>query len=114
MNPSALTRRHFLRNTGLALSALPVARFAHAQASGDLKLAMVGGGGRGSGAANQALNAYKGLKLVAIAELYKDRADIAVKNLETKNPGQVDVPDERKFFGFEAYKQAIAASDIVI
>jgi hypothetical protein len=67
MNPSVLTRRHFLRNTSLALGALPVARFAHAQASGDLKLAMVGGGGRGSGAANQALNAYKGLKLVAIA-----------------------------------------------
>jgi myo-inositol 2-dehydrogenase / D-chiro-inositol 1-dehydrogenase len=115
MNPSVLTRRHFLRNTSaLALGALPIARFARAQTSGDLKLAMVGGGGRGSGAANQALNAYKGLKLVAIAELYKDRADIAVKNLETKNPGQVMVPEERRFLGFEAYKQAIAACDVVI
>ncbi|MEQ1860799.1 MAG: Gfo/Idh/MocA family oxidoreductase [Chthoniobacteraceae bacterium] len=109
-----LPRRSFLRGASAALAALPIARFAHAQGSGDLKLAMVGGGGRGSGAANQALHAYKGLKLVAIAELYKDRADIAIKNLDTQNPGQVDVPEERRFIGFEAYKQAIAACDVVV
>ena len=86
-----VSRRTFLRHSSLALGALPIARFAHAQSSGDLKLAMVGGGGRGSGAANQALKAYKGLKLVAIAELYKDRADTAVDNLATQNPGQVNV-----------------------
>jgi myo-inositol 2-dehydrogenase/D-chiro-inositol 1-dehydrogenase len=107
-------RRTFLRRSALALSAMPIARFAHAQSSGDLKLAMVGGGGRGSGAANQALKAYKGLKLVAIAELYKDRADAAVNNLAKQNEGQVDVPEDRRFLGFEAYKQAIAASDVVI
>jgi myo-inositol 2-dehydrogenase/D-chiro-inositol 1-dehydrogenase len=109
-----VTRRTFLRRSSLALSALPIARFAHAQSSGDLKLAMVGGGGRGSGAANQALKAYPGLKLVAIAELYKDRADIAVENLAKQNPGQVNVPQENRFLGFEAYKQAIAACDLVI
>jgi myo-inositol 2-dehydrogenase/D-chiro-inositol 1-dehydrogenase len=119
MNPPSdsrivVPRRSFLRSTSLALSALPIARFAHAQSSGDLKLAMVGGGGRGTGAANQALHAYKGVKLVAIAELYKDRADTAIKNLDSQNPGQVDVPEERRFLGFEAYKQAIAASDVVI
>ncbi len=107
-------RRSFLRGASAALAALPIARFAHAQGSGDLKLAMVGGGGRGTGAANQALHAYKGLKLVAIAELYKDRADIAINNLATQNPGQVDVPEERRFLGFEAYKQAIAACDVVV
>jgi predicted dehydrogenase len=117
---AALSRRRFLRNTsttlagGALLSALPIERFAFAQASGDLKLAMVGGGGRGSSAADQALHAYGGVKLVAIAELYQDRADLAIKNLETQNPGKVDVPPERRFIGFEAYKQAIAASDVVI
>jgi len=111
---SIVTRRTFLRRSSLALSALPIARFAHAQGSGDIKLAMVGGGGRGSGAANQALHAYKGLKLVAIAELYKDRADIAIENLAKQNPDQVNVPEERRFLGFEAYKQAIAACDMVI
>jgi myo-inositol 2-dehydrogenase / D-chiro-inositol 1-dehydrogenase len=108
------TRRSFLRSTSLALGALPIARFAHAQGSGDLKLAMVGGGGRGTGAASQALRAYPGLKLVAIAELYKDRADLAVQNLAKSNEGKVDVPEERRFIGFEAYKQAISACDVVI
>jgi myo-inositol 2-dehydrogenase / D-chiro-inositol 1-dehydrogenase len=109
-----VTRRSFLRGTSAALAALPIARFAHAQGSGDLKLGLVGGGGRGTGAANQALHAYKGLKLHAIAELYADRADIAVKNLETQNPGQVDVPPERRFLGFDAFKKAIAAVDVII
>jgi predicted dehydrogenase len=109
-----VTRRSFLRGTSAALAALPVARFAHAQGSGDLKLGLVGGGGRGTGAANQALKAYKGLKLTAIAELYEDRADIAVENLAKQNEGQVDVPKERRFLGFDAYKKAIAACDIII
>lgn len=99
---------------GALLGTLPVARFAHAASGGDLKLAMVGGGGRGTGAASQALQAYGGVKLVAIAELYQDRADLAIKNLEAMNPGKVDVPPERRFIGFEAYKQAIAECDVVI
>ncbi len=107
-------RRSFLRATSAALAALPVARYAHAAGSGDLKLAMVGGGGRGTGAAGQCLSAYKGLKLVAIAELYPDRADIAVKNLAAQHPDQVDDPKVERFLGFEAYKKAIAASDVVI
>jgi len=116
-NPASkilVPRRSFLRGTSAALAALPIARFAHAQSSGDLKLAMVGGGGRGTGAGNQALKAYKGVKLVAIAELYKDRADLAIQNISTQNPGQVDVPEDRRFIGFDAYKKAIAASDVVI
>ena len=107
-------RRSFLRATSAALAALPVARYAHAAGSGDLKLAMVGGGGRGTGAAGQCLSAYKGLKLVAIAELYQDRADIAVKNLAAQHPDQVDDAKVERFLGFEAYKKAIAASDVVI
>lgn len=75
---------------------------------------MVGGGGRGTGAAGQCLSAYKGLKLVAIAELYPDRADIAINNLAAQHADQVDPKTVQKFLGFEAYKQAIAASDIVI
>jgi predicted dehydrogenase len=100
---------------GALLAALPVSRFAHgASGSGPLKLAMVGCGGRGSGAANQALKSGVNIKLVAIAELFKEKADMAVKNLGAANPGAVDVPQERIFLGFEAYKQAIAAADIVI
>lgn len=107
-------RRSFLRGASAALAALPIARYANAAGSGDLKLAMVGGGGRGTGAAGQCLSAYKGLKLVAIAELYQDRADIAINNLAAQHADQVDVAKVQKFLGFEAYKQAISACDVVI
>lgn len=115
-----LSRRRFLRRTAGAaalLSTLPVARFAHA-ANGptELKIAMVGCGGRGTGAANQALHnsGFPNVKLVAIAELFQDKIDAAIAVLSKQNPNKVDVPPERQFVGFEAYKQAIAAADVVI
>jgi len=74
----------------------------------------VGCGGRGSGAANQALSSKANVKLVAVAELFKEKADIAIKNLQTQHSSNVDVPEERIFLGFDAYKQAIAAADVVI
>jgi len=117
--PSRLvSRRHFLQQTSLAsgalLASLPAARFAHAAGSSQIRLAMVGCGGRGSGAANQALSSKANVKLVAVAELFKEKADIAIKNLQTQHSSNVDVPEERIFLGFDAYKQAIAAADVVI
>ncbi len=116
-----LSRRDFLQRSaaamtgGALLSGLPVARFAHAEgAEGELKLALVGCGGRGSGAANQALRADPRVKLVAMAELYPERIASSLQNLETQHPGRIDVPPERQFVGFEAYKDAIAAADVVI
>jgi myo-inositol 2-dehydrogenase/D-chiro-inositol 1-dehydrogenase len=121
-HPSPLTRRRFLRRTGggvaggVLLSALPIERMAHGAAGGELKIAMVGCGGRGTGAANQALHnsGYPNVKLVAIAELFQEKADKAIAALSTQNPGKVDVAPDRVFLGFEAYKQAIAAADVAI
>jgi predicted dehydrogenase len=89
---------------------------AHGAAGGELKIAMVGCGGRATGAANQALHnsGYPNVKLVAVAELFKEKADLAIKALSTQNPGKVDVPDERIFLGFDAYKKAIAECDVAI
>lgn len=123
MNPSlpqppSISRRRFISTgtlaTGAVLGALPVERFAHAQGGNTIKLALVGGGGRGTGAGNQALHASEYVKLVAIAELFQSKADVAVENLAKQNPGKVDVPPERRFIGFDGYKQAIAACDVVI
>jgi len=75
---------------------------------------MVGGGGRGSGAANQALRSGVDVRLVAVAELFSDKADSAISSLKAQHPDKVDVPPERLFLGFEGYKQAIAACDVVI
>jgi predicted dehydrogenase len=119
MNPdSHLTRRSFLQKSalaGAALGALPVSRFAHgASGGGPLKLAMVGCGGRATGAANQALKATENIKLVAVAELFRDQVDKSLESLKAQNGDKVDVSEGAIFLGFEGYKAAIAACDVVI
>ncbi len=117
----ALTRRNFLSNTSktiagaAALSTLPIERFAHAASPGDtLKIALVGCGGRGSGAANQALSTGESVKLVAVADVHKDRMEGSLKNLANQHKHKVEVPDDHKFLGFDAYKNAISTADVVI
>ncbi len=113
---SPLSRRRFLRATagGVALSTLPIARFAHAAEGGPLKLGLIGGGGRGTGAANQALKAIPNIQMVAMGELFQDIAEKAVQNLAASNSTKVDVTPDRIFLGFDAYKKVIAACDVVI
>jgi myo-inositol 2-dehydrogenase/D-chiro-inositol 1-dehydrogenase len=117
---SALTRRGFLKSSavvgGAMLAGLSVERFAHAAQSSDvLKVALVGCGGRGSGAANQALsNVSAKTKLVAMADIFPDHLEGSLRQLKELHPNSVDVPKDRQFIGFEAYKQAIALADVVI
>src|SRR5437773_7309083 len=120
MNPPSsptardVSRRDFLHTTsraaagGLALAALPVERFAHAAGNDTLKLALVGCGGRGTGAANQSLNVTNGVKLVAVADVSPDQITKSLASLKAQHPDQVDVSMANQFVGFDAYKQAIA------
>ena len=119
-----LTRRGFLRTSSTAaagsalLGSLAVERFAWGAANEDnLKVALVGCGGRGGGAAKQALTTNGKTKLVALADAHKDRLDGTLRNLSNQfssEPGKIDVADEHRFVGFDAYKQAIALADVVI
>ncbi len=109
-----VTRRTFISSTSAAaVAALSTSRFAFAQASDTLKIALIGCGGRGSGAANQALN-VPGTKLVAMADAFKDRLDGALNNLKNAHPNSVDVPADRQFVGLDAFKNAISLADVVI
>ncbi len=114
------TRRQFLSTTAATATAatfaasLPFARVAHAQGSDTIKVALVGAGGRGTGAANQALTADKGCKLTAICDIFPDNIESSLKRLsETDVAKQVD-KDAKKFDGFEGYKHAIAECDVVL
>ena len=117
---SRLNRRDFLRTTSAAvagagvLGGLSVERSAFAASSDTLKLALIGCGGRGSGAAGQALSTDGPVKLIAMADVFKDRLQGSLSTLQEKFKDKVDVPPDRQFIGFDAYKQAIALADVVI
>jgi predicted dehydrogenase len=109
---NATSRRDFLKQTGsiAAASALVAGATTHVHAAVDetIRVALVGCGGRGTGAAVNALSVRNGpIKLVAMADVFEDRLAISYRSLSTQYAEQVDVPDERKFVGFDAYKQAI-------
>jgi predicted dehydrogenase len=111
-----LSRRQFTTSalTAAALANLAIERSAHAAGSETLKLALVGCGGRGTGAANQALSAEKGVKLIAMADLFPERLELSYKTLQAAHEDQVSVSDSAKFIGLDAYKDAIALADVVI
>ena len=119
-NESPLNRRGFLKTSGaLAAGALvgglSVERFAHAQGSDVLRIALIGCGGRGTGAASQALsNVSMKTKLVAVADVFPDRMNGALNELKKMHGAAVDVAEDHKFVGFDAYKQAISTADVVI
>ena len=90
----------------------------HADGSDMIQVALVGCGGRGSGAAVNAVSTTSGpIKLVAMADAFEDRLSSSYSNLEGTIGKQMDVPAERKFVGFDAYKHAmdcLKPGDIVI
>ena len=97
-----------------AISALSIARSAHAFGGGTIKIGLIGCGGRGSGAANECLMADSGAKLVAMGDIFGDRLKASRKNLTKRHPKQVEVSDERCFVGFDNYKRVIECSDVVL
>src|SRR5687767_7231498 len=115
LSKTEFSRRHFLKNSSKAmagtalLSGLAVERFAHGalSPSDTVRVALVGCGGRGSGAANQALSTSGPVKLIAVADAHKDNLDRSLKEITTRHKEKVDVPEEHRFIGFDAYKQAI-------
>jgi len=110
------TRREFFKNTGriAATSALAagLAPRIYAAGSGTIKVALVGCGGRGTGAASNALSVKNGpIKLVAMADVFQSRLDRSYKNLGKGHAKQLDAPKERQFLGFDGYKKAMDCLD---
>ncbi len=121
MTHSALSRRSFLRTGSATLASVAAAPYLGAQTkqpggSELLKVGLVGCGGRGTGAASEALRADKNVKLVALGDVFSDHLESALKSLEGEADlkGKIDVPAERRFVGFDAYKKVIESSDVVL
>ncbi len=118
---TGVSRRDFMKGSAalagtFALGSIPFSIKSKPLDDKPLKIALVGCGGRGTGAAVQALNVKQNVKLVAMADAFKDRLDSSLANI-MQDPiakNRVDVPDKRKFIGLDAYKKAIDECDVAI
>ena len=118
----APSRREFLTRstavaTGATLAGLSIARTAHAAGSDTIRFALIGCGGRGMGAAVNALGntGHGNVKLVALADAFQDRVDFAEKALSKRFPDKVDLSEDRKFVGLDCHVGAMAAGvDLVL
>jgi predicted dehydrogenase len=111
-----VTRREFIRSSTAALTAAPlaIATSAHAAGSDAIRVGLVGCGGRGTGAAHNALEASPQVRIVALADVFKDRLETCRVRLAAAGE-RGTVGDERCHAGFDAYRQLIAGDvDMVI
>ena len=119
-NNDTSSRRDFLKTSGLVAGAVIASGIAslpkaHAAGTDLIKVAVIGGGGRGTGAANDCVNAGGNVKIVAIADAFETNAKQFAATITKKCKDNADIPPERIFVGIDAYKKAIDCGvDMVI
>ena len=118
---NSLSRRNFVKQTtlattGLLSASLPVGAMANVNGNKKLKLALVGCGGRGTGAIVQALQADENTELVAMADAFQDKVENSLKAVQEHFDGvkKIKINPKNLFSGFDAYKKAIDMADVVI
>src|SRR5688572_2764268 len=126
MNQSAdnvSSRRDFLKTGGKFAAASALAGVAlpavHAAEANTLQIALIGAGGRGTGAAGNALSTIKKgpVTLTAMADVFENRLENSYQTIKKQFGDLVDVPKDKQFIGFDGYKQAMDSlkkGDIVI
>jgi hypothetical protein len=110
------SRRDFLKDTGrLAATSVLAAGLTsrmYAAENNTIKIVLIGCGGRGTGAADNALSVPNGpIKLVALADVFEDRVKRSYDNLIKQHAARMDVPENRRFVGFDGYKKAMDCLD---
>src|SRR5262249_12451096 len=111
------SRRDFLKTSAAAAGALSLAAVPFVHAAGDetLKVGLIGCGGRGTGAAAPALHADRNTTLWAMGDAFHDPLHSSLSSLRRGGlPAGIDVPAERRFVGFDAYRQVIASGVHVV
>lgn len=110
------SRRLFLKASGLLLGSVPLLSFDKLDTNSDtIRVGLVGCGGRGNGAAMQALRADPHVHIVALADIFPDQIAASVEVLSKIDKNRVHVPAARQFVGFNAYKDLIDSDvDVVL
>jgi predicted dehydrogenase len=114
--PTPASRRDFLKTSAALAGATLAVPFVHAAGGDALKVGLVGCGGRGTGAAMQALRADKGACLVALGDAFADKIEDCLKELSKHGDiaGRLAVEPDHRFVGLDAYKSVIANVDVVL
>ncbi len=122
--PGQPSRRSFLKTAAGASATLAaadlLAPYVHAASDDTIKVGVIGCGGRGSGAINDVLRSAKGVKIVAVADVFENRAKSGrqrftndVKHEEVKTLGNTaDISEDRCFWGLDAYKKLINCPEV--
>src|SRR5262245_55002439 len=119
---SGLSRRDLMKTSGKVAAASALAGVVlpqvHAGENNTIQVALVGCGGRGTGAAENALSVRNGpIRLVAMADVFPARLNSSYNSLQRSFAGQMDVPEARRFIGFDGYRRAMDSlrrNDVVI
>ena len=120
VSSTSASRRDFLKGSTVAVVGASAATgltvpLVHAAGSSTIKVGLIGCGDRGTGAAEQALTADSGVKLVAMADAFQDRIDEHLSVLKGSTvAARVEVPRDRQYTGFDAYKNVIDQVDLVL
>ena len=122
--PSELDRRQFVKTSALAMGGLMVSPAlmakAHSSVDDAIKIGLIGCGGRGTGAAVQALLSKQNVRLVAMADAFRDNLDKSFKQIKSEAEendlpaDRIMVPEEHKFSGFDGYQKVIPLCDVVV
>src|SRR2546428_8276580 len=119
-NETLTSRRDFLKSSALIGGALAAPsilspRVLAGETSKTLRVGLIGCGGRGSGAADQALTADSNVVLTAMGDAFEDRLQTSLKNLQTKHADKVKVTPDKCFVGLDAYQKVIDSGvDVVL
>ena len=112
------SRRKFLKGAGITAGAAAMAAFMpriHAAGDDTIRVALIGCGGRGTGAADQTLSVPNSkVELVAVCDAFENRIEGALKELSKKHGDKVKVGNDKKFVGLDGYLKAIESADLVI
>ncbi len=120
-HPATPSRRRFLQTSSTAVAAasalvgLHPLRAAHVSADETIRIGLIGCGGRGRGAADQAMNTTGPTKLVSVADVFENNLLSTVRGLQRQHGDKVDVPPERQFVGLDAWQKVLEQDlDLVI
>jgi myo-inositol 2-dehydrogenase / D-chiro-inositol 1-dehydrogenase len=113
-HPDGLSRRNFLKTAtaaavgGAVASGLEFVPGAYAAGSDEIRVGLIGCGGRGTGAARNVLASAQGVRIVAMGDTFKDRLDGSKKALTDKMGAQFQIAEDRCFVGLDAFEKVLA------